>query len=314
MNNTSIACLDIGSYSTGLLVVRRAQGLTKRVHEQIIVTHLGEGLSETGKINDDAAARTLNSARDLIRAADGFKPRMSIVGTAALRQAENASTITDPIRDEFNKDVEIITAAEEGLLSAEGACSGIDGLKNPVVVDTGGRSTEIVWEDHGEKRIVSIDIGCASVAEEVRKNAIDAEVSSSWISSRADAALDGVDGPWNRHDENFQIVLCGGTAAVLGGLESGRRLPDGLDHIHGMHMDTEKLAQWYRRLADTDDDGRVRLGVEADRAPVMGAGAGIISGIVHRFPAEAAVRISARGLRWGVVTQMMTHRQVFSIC
>jgi len=304
MHNHTAACLDIGSYSTGLLVVLREQGMIKRLHEEIIVTHLGEGLSETRKLNDDAIARTLNSARDLIRTADSCKPRMRIVGTAALRQAENASMITDPIRDEFRMDVDIIPAREEGLASAEGACSGIKGLENPAVVDTGGRSTEIVWEDHGEKRIVSIDTGCASVAEEVKKRRIEAGTPSSWISSRVEAVLDGVDGPWNRHDENFQIVLCGGTAAVLGGLESGRPLPDGLDQIHGMYISRKKLSEWNHRLADTDDEGRIRLGVSADRAPVMGAGAGIISGIVRRFPSEAAVRISARGLRWGVVTML----------
>ncbi len=158
------AALDLGSNSFHLLVVRPSGGsffVIERLKEKV---QLLSGFSD-GRIQPQAAARGLDC---LARFAQRLRPippdRILVMGTCALREADNAAdfiaaaanVLPVPVRViDGGREAELVYTAVDHHLDRPGAAR--------LVIDIGGGSTEFAWGDAARADgAASATLGCVS--------------------------------------------------------------------------------------------------------------------------------------------------------
>ena len=158
------ACIDLGSNSFHLLIARWHKGsydIVERFSEKV---QLGEGLAESGVINQRAFDRGL-ACLDTFRQALSRYPveHCWAVGTNALRMAENADQFLRKA-SEKGFTVDVVPGLEEAALVYAGVISALPVDETPrLVIDIGGGSTElVVGAGQHRLQVHSMAIGCIS--------------------------------------------------------------------------------------------------------------------------------------------------------
>jgi len=148
------AALDLGTNNCRLLVaaapVGDASGPAIRVFDSFSrVVRLGEGVSATGILSEDAMERTLEALRACQKKLNKYRIHNArFVATEACRRASNGQDFLDRVRGQTGLEIDIISSEEEARLAFLG-CSSLltDASKRAVVFDIGGGSTELMWID-----------------------------------------------------------------------------------------------------------------------------------------------------------------------
>ncbi|MDR1184859.1 MAG: hypothetical protein LBK67_08690 [Coriobacteriales bacterium] len=151
-NNSSS---NSSSSSYGVETRSGRYGRIRELERHMRITHLGEGLDETGMIGASAIAREVAACRDFNAAIEAIERRdncsvdaVMAVATSAMRDARNSDEVLDALRG-VGIDVEVIAGVREAELSFRGALSGFIGDdafsdRSLLGVDVGGGSTEII--------------------------------------------------------------------------------------------------------------------------------------------------------------------------
>ena len=161
-----VASIDLGSNSTRLLIADITNGTLTKIYKKHQVTRMADKLSESKIISKESTKRVLKVLAGYFKVIKRNNvENIQIVGTAALRDANNSQDITQLIEKKFGIEVEIVSGEEEGVLTSVGVLNTLGGLDNFLIVDIGGRSTEFIYDS--DTRIVSksINIGVVSLSE-----------------------------------------------------------------------------------------------------------------------------------------------------
>src|SRR5262249_54191293 len=147
-----VAVIDIGSNSVLLLVVSLESGARWRVVDRALATtRLGHGLEPGGALDPGARARTLDTAVAFAaRARAGGATHVWGFGTGAARDAAGGAGFVDDVARAAGMPVEVLSGDREARLAYDAARLGL-GLGGPLlVVDVGGRTTELALgtDDH----------------------------------------------------------------------------------------------------------------------------------------------------------------------
>ena len=161
-----VASIDLGSNSTRLLIADITNGTLSTIYKEHQVTRMADKLSESKIISKESTKRVLRALVGFFKTINRNNvENIQIVGTAALRDAKNSKEITQLIEKRFGFEVEIVSGEDEGVLTSIGVLNSLGRLKNFLIVDIGGRSTEFIY-DH-DKKIVSksLNVGVVSLSE-----------------------------------------------------------------------------------------------------------------------------------------------------
>jgi exopolyphosphatase/guanosine-5'-triphosphate,3'-diphosphate pyrophosphatase len=243
--------------------------------------------------------------------------RFRLIATEACRQATNGQTFLDRVKTRTGLELEIIDRQTEAFLAAEGCGALMDRKADAAVLfDIGGGSSELVLVNQRirKKRIsdqivswTSVPIGVVTLAERHGGQMVTAQLFRTMI-EEVKAHLADFPGRNNldRLWENGRVHLLGtsGTVTTLAGVHLNlprydRRQVDGLWMSSGQ-IDTviaDLLAMDYRQRAKSPCVG-------AERADLVMAGCAILEAIRETWPSER-LRVADRGLREGILTQMM---------
>lgn len=139
----TVAAIDCGTNTIKLLV----GALPEVAVREARIVRLGQGVDATGRLADDALARTFEALEEyaaLIR--EHGVTRIRFCATSATRDAENAAVFTEGVRERIGVTPEVLSGAEEAELAYDGAVRNLrDEPALPVlVVDIGGGSTELI--------------------------------------------------------------------------------------------------------------------------------------------------------------------------
>lgn len=163
------ASIDIGTNTVLMLIADVEKDLfIKRIEDFYQLPRLGRAVSQTGKLDGDAVARTLNVLREYVNVARNYGvERILAFATSAVREAKNGEEFVRLVRDQFGIKVNIIKGQEEAELGYYGAISGAnDRLASTLVIDIGGGSTEISYGENGYPLVSkSIKIGAVKLTE-----------------------------------------------------------------------------------------------------------------------------------------------------
>src|SRR5574337_2196438 len=108
------AAIDIGSNSVRLKIARIVRHRLEAVHEDRVVTRLGESVFRFGTLAPKAMDTTIDVLRRFHRAVQKYAAdRVRVVATSALRGSTIASAFVDWVRSATGWKVETISGLEE---------------------------------------------------------------------------------------------------------------------------------------------------------------------------------------------------------
>jgi len=306
-----VATIDIGTNSVLLLVAELRDGRAVAVEERATVTRLGEGVDRSRTLLPAAIERTLACLDDYGNALESLgASRVGIVGTSALRDAAGGDRISAFCRDRLGAPLRVISGLEEARLTFLGATSALDEIGNGRVVafDVGGGSTEVVvgTREAGSARIElaeSFDVGSVRVTERCLKGdppTPDELSASEGLLGRTFASLPDLsfDGP---------PIGIAGTVTTFAAIELGMATYDG-SRVHGHRMPFASVERIVERLASMKvAERKGTVGLHPARADVIVAGGLVVLAVLRKL-GKTELRVSDRGIRWGLAEELLAAR------
>ena len=140
-----LAAIDMGSNSFRLEIGQLQGGRYRRVDYLKETVRLGAGLDAAGYLNDDAAGRGLECLARFARRLEGFLAhQVRAVATQTLREATNRDAFLLRAQSVLGQPVEVISGREEARLIFAGVARLQPSTSQRLVIDIGGRSTEMI--------------------------------------------------------------------------------------------------------------------------------------------------------------------------
>lgn len=273
-----VAAIDQGTNSTRLLVLEPAADPIELARDMVI-TRLGRGVDETGRLAPPSIERTLEVVGRFARRARALHAeRIRLAATSAVRDAANGDEYLRRARDLVGADAEVIDGEREARLSFLGGTRGLDpGVAPFLVVDVGGGSTEFVFgrEPGIATDALSTQLGSVRLTERVGPSDPPTEEDLGAFRELAEAELDRVRDSVPVADARL-LVAVAGTATTLQACALGLDRYDP-DLVHRSTLTVDDAERTLRELAAMTNRARAALPVmPPGREDVIVAGAVIL--------------------------------------
>jgi exopolyphosphatase/guanosine-5'-triphosphate,3'-diphosphate pyrophosphatase len=298
--------IDVGTNSVKMIIGEIGEGGDLRILADFMkCTRLGEGLNATGELRPEAQDRTLVVMREFLEVAKQHEAeRIRLVGTSALREAENRAEFLSRVRREFGPDLEVLTEEDEAHFSYSAVALDPSFRKfqdELCVVDIGGGSTELIFGERGKVTFwQSLGLGAVRLTEQILKSDPPNREEVAKAGKAAEAAVRlAAEGRTAR-----RVAGVGGTVVSLARI--WKRVPSEMtEEVHGITMASFDCRQMLDRLSGLSIAQRKTLiGLDPDRADIILAGAIILEQILSILRAEQLL-VSIRGLRHGVLYELL---------
>lgn len=306
--------LDLGTNNCRLLIARPSDGGFTVIDAFSRIVRLGDGLSQTGRLSDEAmdrAVAALSVCADKLRRRNVSLSRS--VATEACRRAANGRKFLERVRSETGIALEIIEPAEEARLAMLGCHKLLEPGDGPALIfDIGGGSTELV--EGGPDGVVashSMQVGAVRVTERHLHDDPPSPAQVQAATTMVDAALadatSALAAGGARLADARSLVGVAGTVATVGALHADLAAWDD-PAVHGHRVPAAGVSDWARRLLAMPAADRAALAaVPSARADVVAAGALILDRVVGRTGATEVVVSLADNLD-GLVATMAPGR------
>lgn len=285
------ASIDIGTNSCRLLISRVCQGQMQVLCRDMRTTRIGEGLSASGNISEEAAHRTLECLllyQQKIRAADAAAYRM--VATSAVREAANRRWFEELCRQTLQQPLEVISGEEEARLTYGGVQNGLQISQPLLVVDLGGGSTELIYAQEEELFAQSLPLGAVRGTELKISNKQILSIMRE-VKPHKDLFCDAV------------LVFCGGTATSVVAMKYGMTHYDS-SQVHGQRLSRNEISRCYEYLVDMPVEKRHQVaGLQAQRADIIVTGLMIMLNLMLTLEKEWTL-VSESDLLEGLIWEM----------
>jgi exopolyphosphatase / guanosine-5'-triphosphate,3'-diphosphate pyrophosphatase len=293
-----LAAVDMGSNSFRLEIGQLQHGRYRRIDYLKETVRLGAGLDANGFLTDEAAERGLKCLRGFAGRLTGFTPgQVRAVATQTLREARNRDAFLVRAQAALGFPVEVISGREEARLIYAGVAHLQPSQAPRLVVDIGGRSTEMILGRAGVPLAAeSFGVGCVSLT--MRFFADGRLTDDAFRAAQVAAGAE--------FEEALQVFApalwtealgssgtAGSVAHVLqaGGVTDGSITPDGL--------------RWcIARCVEAGRIDRLKLpAMKGDRAAVIPGGLAILSALAGQF-GIARMNAAKGALRQGVIVDL----------
>ena len=161
-----LAAIDIGSNSFRLEIAQLQHGRYRRIAYLKETVRLGGGLDANGYLLESAAQRGLDCLRRFAQRLQGFEAvQVRAVATQTLREARNRDAFLVRAEDALGFAIEVVSGREEARLIFAGVSFLQPGTDPRLVIDIGGRSTEmIVGQARVPRTVESFKTGSVSLS------------------------------------------------------------------------------------------------------------------------------------------------------
>lgn len=315
------AALDLGTNNCRLLVASPTRPGQFRVVDAFSrIVRLGEGLSTTGRLNEqamDRAVEALKVCSDKLIARNVKRSRL--IATEACRSAENGELFLERVRTEVGLELEIVDRQTEARLAVSG-CGTLVARETDAIVlfDIGGGSSEIALIDVSKRRSprlaehiiawTSLPVGVVTLAERFGGRDVTPESFSAMVGHVSELLSNFQE----RHQlgrlaqsTRFHLLGTSGTVTTLAGIHLGLERYD-RRRVDGMWMGADEVTHMTDTLLSWGFDKRVANPcIGADRADLVLAGCAILDAIRNVWPSEKLL-VADRGLREGILTELMS--------
>jgi exopolyphosphatase/guanosine-5'-triphosphate,3'-diphosphate pyrophosphatase len=271
-----VAAVDLGTNSTRLLVAD-TNGTLDEVVRRLEITRLGEGVDERRRLLPVPIARVRNVLSEYRRELESLGAERTLcIATSAVRDAENGEAFLGEIEWSYGFTTRLLSGEEEAELTLRGI-----GALEPgtLVVDIGGGSTEVQIVGTGVRE--SVDVGCVRLTERFGEDVTAIREHVRGLLPQASAE---------------RAVGVAGTVTTIAALDLRLEAYDPA-RIHGHTISRGAVADQTARLAAMTVAERAEI-VEPGRAPVIVAGAAILSEVLDFYGLDA-IEASERDILHG---------------
>lgn len=286
-----LAAIDQGTNSIRLLVAEPTEGGFVELARDMVITRLGKGVDETGRLDRDALARTVEVLVRYCRRARALgAEHIRVAATAVLRDASNGDEFAAAVRELSGSDLEVISGEHEAALSYIGAARGLSGVPGPyAVLDIGGGSTElVVGEPGGSLVAVSMRMGSVRLTERHVRGDPPSPDDLARIAADVAERLDEAERTVPVRSA-VTLVAVAGTATTMQAIALGLERYDP-DVTHGTWLTRERGEQVLAALAAMTNPERAAIPVMAPgRGDVIVAGGIVLVETMRRFGFERAL-------------------------
>lgn len=284
------AAIDLGTNSCRLLIAGLSAGRLENVCRLTRSNRLGEGLYASNEISEPAMQRTVNCLEE-------FKSIMAMqkvenfltIATSAVREAKNQEQFIQFLKNNCAIIPEVISGEKEAQLSYLGVMKDWREENSPIVVDLGGGSTEIIWQ---EEKILSISlpVGAVRATERFMSAGDIAEVISAVRGYKDQLA-------------KYPMVMVGGTATSLVAIKLALEIYDA-QKVHGQKLTRSEINDIYNLLYKMPLRLRKRLpGLQPERADIIVKGTLIVL-LIMEFMGKEEITVSENDILDGVIWEL----------
>ncbi len=304
------AVIDVGTNSVKLLVADVGAHDVRPVVEESRQTRLGKNFYETHRLQPDAIAETAKAVAEFAREARRDNATsIRVFATSAARDAVNADDLVSAIAQACDLKLEIISGEQEAEWAFQGATSGTDLAKTPLLLlDVGGGSSEFILGHGGHKSFArSFPLGTVRLMEKYPHGdpptPEDYSTCRDWVQTFLEQQVRPELDRFLRAETqsgNIQLAGTGGTATLLARMELKSDRFD-REQIEGAHLRLPKIKTYVERLWSLPLAKRREIpGLPKSRADVILTGALIYASVMETFGFNE-LRVSTRGLRFAAV-------------
>jgi exopolyphosphatase / guanosine-5'-triphosphate,3'-diphosphate pyrophosphatase len=317
------AALDLGTNNCRLLIACPTGDGFRVVDSFSRIIRLGEGIAATGCISEPAIERAiaaLSICRDKIQSKKA--KRLRLIATEACRAASNADGFRDRVAAETGIRLEVIDRETEATLAVIGCSPLLDPMgRGAILFDIGGGSTELVRIERNPdeqnavprmKAWMSIPLGVVTLAEHFGGRDVTPQSYASMVKEIAQYVA-----PFAKEHggdlQGMHLLGTSGTVTTLAGVHLNLLRYD-RRRIDGVWMsDAELTATIARLLAMSYQQRADNNCISVERADLVLAGCAILDAIRQAFPLPR-LRVADRGLREGMLVEMMREDGALSVC
>ncbi|MFZ5354790.1 MAG: Ppx/GppA family phosphatase [Bacillota bacterium] len=268
------AAIDIGTNSMRLLLCELKNGRLTNKKKYMNVTRIGEGVSKSFMLSEEAIMRNLEVFSSYCRIAHAYgADNIVAIATSAVRDAKNRDVFLEKAYNSTGVQIRTISGTEEAELGISGVISGLDYVdENILVIDIGGGSTELIlYGSSGVEFSESVDAGAVRMTEmcikehPVRRSSV--ECLGEKLKERFCGSIETL-----KNKKINKAVAIGGTAITLAAMYNKADVYD-TSLIHNTSISKEYLAYTFDLLAGMKVEERFRItGLQRERADVITAG------------------------------------------
>ncbi len=306
-----LAALDLGTNNCRLLIALPANDAFRVVDAFSRIVRLGQGITVTGALSDEAMDRTLDALRvcaDKMRRRDVTLSR--VVATEACRRAGNGAAFIDRVRSETGLVLEVISNREEAELALAGCQPLFDpAVPDAIVFDIGGGSTELAWTRRGPDgrrlslEVMSMPVGVVTLTEKYggdhfKGGTYRAMIDECLVRLRAFDEAHGISA--RVREGGVQMLGTSGTVTTLAGLRLNLKRY-ARDRVDGTSLDFGDVRRLAGELAALGFEDRAAFPcIGQERADLVVAGCAILEAICEKWPV-GRLRVADRGIREGIL-------------
>src|SRR5215218_2443354 len=260
--------VDLGTNNCRLLIARPVDGGFTVVDAFSRIVRLGEGLSRTGALSQEAMDRAVGA---LSVCAEKLRRRnVSIsrsVATEACRRAANGRQFVDRVRNETGIVLDIIEPQEEARLAMLGCHKLLEPGDGPALIfDIGGGSTELVLIDQSAegpkiRSWWSAPWGVVSLTESEGREAIEGDdrlLAYGRMRERVRRSFGRFASTLPKKRKGIRLLGTSGTVTTLASVHLALPSYD-RRAVDGLHMPTEAMQTISTMIAGMTYDERSRL-------------------------------------------------------
>lgn len=290
-----VGVIDVGSNSVRMVVFDGAARSPAYFFNEKIMCGLGRDLAQTGRLHPDGRARALAAIQRFALLADDMAlTSLTMVATAAVREAEDGAEFKAEVDAATGLEMLIIEGAEEARLSAQGVLLGWPGARG-LICDIGGSSMELAEiADNAVGRRVSSTLGPFRLAQVPGgRKGLKQHVARSLKSLR-----DAVGG------DHKTLYLVGGSWRALARLDMERRgYP--LTVLHEYHMTPKAIRKTIDWIEGQDlKKLRDRTGISGERITLVPLASVVLRQMLTVFRPKD-IYVSSYGIREGILFEQM---------
>lgn len=287
--------IDIGSNSMRMVVLQKSSRFSfNLINETKSRVKISEGCYENdGNLQEPALQRAFNSLQSFLNISKALKSRKIIcVATSALRDAPNAKTFINKVRNELGLNIKVIDGAKEAYYGGIAALNLIHGQEF-MTVDIGGGSTEFAFIKDGKiAECISLDVGTVRLNELFfSKN--DIEGARQFILEKLnEIKKDGMKIPQT-------VVGIGGSIRTISKIIM-KRTEYPLDILHGFSYMLDSNSFIFDDILEAKNSNTLKhLGIKKDRFDTIKEGTFIFKTILEELEIKKVIT-SGVGVREGV--------------
>jgi exopolyphosphatase / guanosine-5'-triphosphate,3'-diphosphate pyrophosphatase len=323
------AALDLGTNNCRLLVARPSRRGFLVVDAFSRIIRLGEGITTTGRLSDQAMARTADALRVCASKMGRHRvERYRLVATEACRVASNGEAFLERIKNDVGLDIEMLSRENEAKLAVSGCATLVDtSVDLALVFDIGGGSSELIWLDlnkrpgpwrkpMGDKSEIhgciaawtSLPVGVVTLADRFGGRHVTKDIFEAMVASVTEmiAPFEAAHNFKTRiQNERAHLLGTSGTVTTVAGIHMGLPRYDRAK-VDGCWLNTQDIQRiTYGLVAKSYEERVAEPCIGRDRADLVLAGCAILEALLRMWPAER-LRVADRGLREGILATLMS--------